>query len=98
MRRIILSAIMIIAFFSMAQAQNAYWVFFTDKSGSTFDPYSYFDAKAVERYRMNGVSLPSNTPASSASPFLNAGKSDLARDAKRWNSGQERKCTPFTEW
>lgn len=57
MRRIILSAIMIIAFFSMAQAQNAYWVFFTDKHNTTFDPYSYFDAKAIERYQVNHADM-----------------------------------------
>ena len=98
MKKQVVTFVLSVFVLTLAQAQDYYWVFFTDKSGSTFDPYSYFDAKAVERYRMNGVSLPSNTPASSASPFLNAGKSDLARDAKRWNSGQERKCTPFTEW
>ena len=42
-------------------AQNVYWVFLTDKAGTTFDPYSYFDAKAIERYRMNGVSLYDST-------------------------------------
>ena len=57
MRRIILSSIMIIAFFSMAQAQNAYWVFFTDKHNTTFDPYSYFDAKAIERYQVNHADM-----------------------------------------
>ena len=26
-----------------------YWVYFTDKKGVTFDPYSYFDHKTIER-------------------------------------------------
>jgi len=30
-------------------AQQKYWVFFTDKNGVEFDPYSYFDSKAIER-------------------------------------------------
>jgi len=56
MKRLFLSAV-IIAFFSMANAQNAYWVFFTDKHNTTFDPYSYFDAKAIERYQINHADL-----------------------------------------
>lgn len=38
-------------------AQNCYWVFFTDKNNTTFDPYSYFDAKAIERYQLNKLDL-----------------------------------------
>ena len=38
-------------------AQNVYWVFLTDKAGCTFDPYSYFDAKAIERYNQCGADL-----------------------------------------
>ncbi len=38
-------------------AQNAYWVFFTDKQDTKFDPYSYFDAKAIERYQINHADL-----------------------------------------
>ena len=40
-----------------AAAQNNYWVFLTDKDKTTFDPYSYFDAKAIERYRLNNADL-----------------------------------------
>ncbi len=38
-------------------AQSAYWVMLTDKAGTTFDPYSYFDSKAIERYRLNNADL-----------------------------------------
>lgn len=38
-------------------AQNCYWVFFTDKNNTTFDPYQYFDAKAIERYQLNNLNL-----------------------------------------
>lgn len=38
-------------------AQNCYWVFLTDKAGTQFNPYTYFDAKAIERYRLNGADL-----------------------------------------
>lgn len=41
-----------------AMAQSAcYWVFLTDKDGTTFDPYTYFDAKAIERYQQCGANL-----------------------------------------
>lgn len=36
-------------------AQNAYWVMLTDKTGSTFDPTTYFDTKALERYAQCGA-------------------------------------------
>ena len=39
-------------------AQNkCFWVFFTDKNDTQFDPYSYFDAKAIERYQQCGADL-----------------------------------------
>ncbi|MDQ3073268.1 MAG: hypothetical protein M3Q97_08415, partial [Bacteroidota bacterium] len=38
-------------------AQTKYWVFFTDKDGVSFDPYSYFDEKAIERREKNGVQV-----------------------------------------
>ena len=43
---------------SMAMAQDkCFWVFFTDKNDTQFDPYSYFDAKAIERYQKCGADL-----------------------------------------
>ena len=41
---------------AMAQ-EKCFWVFFTDKNDTQFDPYSYFDAKAIERYIRNGADL-----------------------------------------
>jgi len=38
-------------------AQNRYWVFFSDKNNTTFDPYSYFDQKAIDRRVKHGISL-----------------------------------------
>lgn len=40
-----------------AMAQNCYWVFLADKQGTSFDPYSYFDAKAIQRYKLNNADL-----------------------------------------
>lgn len=48
-------AIMLLAMSAMAQ--NAYWVFLADKADTKFDPYKYFDSKAIERYQLNGADL-----------------------------------------
>jgi subtilisin family serine protease len=37
--------------------QNYYYVSFTDKNNVEFNPYQYFDKKAIERRLMNNVSL-----------------------------------------
>ena len=43
---------------SLGMAQNkCFWVFFTDKNDTQFDPYSYFDAKAIVRYNQCGADL-----------------------------------------
>lgn len=34
-----------------------YWVFFTDKEGVDFDPFDFFDQKAIERRIRNGLCL-----------------------------------------
>nr|MCR5190978.1 S8 family serine peptidase [Bacteroidales bacterium] len=44
-----------------AFSQEVCWVFFTDKANTTFDPYSYFDSKAIERYRLNHADLYDST-------------------------------------
>ena len=57
MKKLSLLAIVFCTFLGFAQAQNMYWVFFTDKNNTTFDPYTYFDAKAIERYQVNHADL-----------------------------------------
>lgn len=57
MKKISIFAIVFCTFLGFAQAQNMYWVFFTDKNNTTFDPYTYFDAKAIERYQVNHADL-----------------------------------------
>jgi len=46
---------------SILNAQSKYWVFLSNKNGSTFDPYQYFDTKAIERYQNTKVSLYDST-------------------------------------
>jgi|GEM_PF-167679 len=56
--KLIRNLLLAIALFSnVLYAQSAYWVMLTDKAGTTFDPYSYFDSKAIERYRLNNADL-----------------------------------------
>lgn len=57
MKKITLLSIVFCAFLGVVSAQNSYWVFFTDKQNTTFDPYQYFDTKAIERYALNGADL-----------------------------------------
>ena len=57
MRKILFIAIFALIY-SMGMAQDkCFWVFFTDKNDTQFDPYSYFDAKAIERYQQCGADL-----------------------------------------
>lgn len=56
MKRIVITLILAIVC-QMGFAQSCYWVFLTDKQGTTFDPYSYFDSKAIERYSRNDANL-----------------------------------------
>ncbi len=42
-------------------SQNSYWVFFTDKKTVEFDPYKYFDAKAIQRRKELNLPLHDTT-------------------------------------
>ncbi len=57
MRKAIITLLLIVCAGLTINAQQPYWVFFTDKAGTTFDPYAYFDAKAIERYRLENFDL-----------------------------------------
>ncbi len=78
------------------QAQNVYWVFMTDKAGSTFDPYEYFDQKAIDRYQQVGADLYdiSNYPVT---PAYAAGVNALAIEEvgqSRWLNAMGVVATP----
>lgn len=57
MKKVTIITLFFCALASQLIAQNSYWVFFTDKQNTTFDPYQYFDTKAIERYALNGADL-----------------------------------------
>lgn len=56
MKKITVFLLFLIAF-AQLPAQDYYWVFFKDKASVSFDPYSYFDSKAIARRLQNGLSL-----------------------------------------
>ena len=55
-KHLFLAIFTLLAVAGMAQ-DKCYWVFFTDKNDTQFDPYTYFDSKAIERYRQCGADL-----------------------------------------
>ncbi len=60
MNRIVLTISIIVGSLSV-QSQNIYWIYFTDKAGTVFNPYEYFDIKAIERRVVNGITLYDST-------------------------------------
>ena len=60
-RKIFIGILFTISFAGEVQAQKAYWVFFTDKNGTSFDPYSYFAPEAITRREKLGISLYDST-------------------------------------
>lgn len=53
----VLYLLIMILFSKSLFSQEHFLVYFTDKKGTTFDPYSYFDQKAIERRIHHGISL-----------------------------------------
>ena len=82
---LVLSSVSVFCY-SPLQAQSVYWIFLTDKQGTTFDPYSYFDAKAIERYNACGADLYdiSNYPVNSS---YEQGVSALATEKSAFLAG-----------
>ena len=57
MKKHLLTAIMVLLAAAGVAQDQCYWVFFTDKNDTQFDPYTYFDAKAIARYQQCGADL-----------------------------------------
>ncbi len=57
MKRILILLLLTAVIAGQAKAQGKYWVFFTDKEGVEFNPYEYFDEKAIERRIKHNLEL-----------------------------------------
>jgi len=57
----IISTIILLLLTVTVFSQNKYWVFFTDKQDSQFDPFTYFDTKSIERYSKMNISVYDST-------------------------------------
>ena len=57
MRKLFLIAIFALLNGMVMAQDKCFWVFFTDKNDTQFNPYSYFDAKAIARYQQCGADL-----------------------------------------
>ena len=81
MRKIFLIAIFALLNGMVMAQDKCFWVFFTDKNDTQFDPYSYFDAKAIERYQQCGADLYdiSNYPLNDS--YVNAVNAYLPRSS-----------------
>lgn len=53
----IITIIVLLILSNAVNAQDKYWVYLTDKKDCTFNPYEYFDAKAIERRIKNNLPL-----------------------------------------
>jgi hypothetical protein len=93
MTRTLRPYIRILAFWSLfvggsleMAGQNLYYVFFTDKPARNFDPYSWFDAHALERRQKEGLPLYDETdrPPDPAYVSTVGALSDSLRYALSW--------------
>ncbi|MFN8711268.1 MAG: S8 family serine peptidase [Bacteroidota bacterium] len=55
-----------------APAQQSWWVYFTDKNGSTFDPETYFAPEALQRRAAQGLPICDSTDFPVAAAYINA--------------------------
>ena len=64
----------------------AYWIFFKDKKGVTFDPYSYFHKNTIERRLNAGIPLNDITDFPLNQSYVNAvaGQCDSITIESRW--------------
>ena len=70
-------------------AQKSYWIFFTDKHGTSFDPYSYFAPEAIERRNRLGISLYDSTDFPVSEKYIAEVSAHVAAvgHSSRWLNG-----------
>ncbi len=85
-KNLIVFLLIILTNLTYLKTQEIYRVFFTDKKDCTFDPYEYFDNKAIERRIKNGISLYDSTDFPLNQYYINTIKnnSDSLISISRW--------------
>lgn len=88
MKRAVLLFIIFICIYN-SKAQNKYWISFSDKSGVSFDPYSYFNERAIQQRIENNISLFDSTDFPINSFYLSKifENSDSVSWSSRWLNG-----------
>lgn len=61
-----------------------WWIFFSDKSGTSFDPYTYFDPKAIERRVRQGLPVCDSTDFPVSEIYISTVKNLV--DSVSWSS------------
>src|SRR6185436_4009101 len=71
-----------------AFCNSKYWVTFSDKAGCTFDPYAYFDSKAIENRFLQNISFDSTDfPINGNYKFAVSMLADTITSESRWLNG-----------
>ncbi|MCC6600769.1 MAG: S8 family serine peptidase [Crocinitomicaceae bacterium] len=76
--------------------QSVAWIFFSDKEGVVFDPYSYFDTMAINRRKREGLSLsdPTDFPVRQDNIEKIAERCDSIKGVSRWFNAVAAYATP----
>ncbi len=84
MRRYLTAFICLLTF--LGHAQNKYWVFLSDKDTAGYDPYAFFDSKAIERRIINEIPVwdYSDVPVNQQYVSALGSLSDSVTFASRW--------------
>ena len=86
-KKIIVAAFVFCGLCTSAQTSNGkYMVFFKDKKNTVFNPYEYFDAKAIERRLKQGIALCDSTdfPVNDEYIKVVASLADSVSFSSRW--------------
>lgn len=80
---------LLICFVQQVHAQTKYFISFTDKQSVSFNPYTYFDSKAIERRIREGISLFDETDFPVNEDYINtvSNMCDSTRFVSRWLNG-----------
>jgi len=73
-------------FAQVVEKENKYYVYLIDKAGSQFDPFEYFDSKAITRRQKLGINLydSSDFPVSPQYRTIIKNRVNLIKQESRW--------------